>query len=75
MNWLDITEIKRIEERAKQHGFRLKSSKYSGFGEARIGVYPLNDSHPLYSRDAEIFSGDTNQIMCFLMGLKTVIYI
>ncbi len=48
----------------------MRQSKYSTSGDYLIGVYPLDDKLPLYSRDAELFAGTTESITSWLRGIE-----
>ena len=59
--------LKRVEDRLKFLGYQMTSSRW---GTGEIGVQPLDDRNPLYSRDAQVFSGTIDQIACWLTGLE-----
>ena len=66
------TRYQRIEAQAKLLGFRLGRSKTVGSWERTdtdtVTVYPDQDRLPIYSRDAEIFTGTFGQLEVFLQG-------
>ena len=70
MNWHDIQQLRSLEKRLENIGFRMLPSKWSNGMEARIGVFPTGDANPILSRDAEIFSGTTSEIMCWVAGVE-----
>jgi hypothetical protein len=70
MNWHDIQQLEALQTRLKNLGYVMRPSKYSYSGECRIGVYPLDDNLPIYSRDAELFAGDTEMIMVWIRGIE-----
>lgn len=70
INWEHINQIKRLEERLIKLGYKMTPSKYNYNSEYNIGIYPLEDKHPLYSRDAEIFRGDVDAIFCWIQGIE-----
>jgi hypothetical protein len=67
MNWNDIQLFRRVEDRLKILGYQMMPSKY-GIGE--IGVQPLDDKNPIYSRDAEVYCGSIEQIACWIRGIE-----
>lgn len=70
MNWYDINQFKSLETRLKKLGYIMLQSKWSNSGEYRIGIYPDDDRNPILSRDAEIFAGTTDEILCWVMGIE-----
>jgi hypothetical protein len=67
MNWNDIQLLDRVVTDLNKLGFKIKNSKY---GQGSVGVYPLDDKNPLYSRDAEIYTGTLEHIMCWIRGVQ-----
>lgn len=67
MNWNDMQLLKRVEDRLKFLGYQMTSSRW---GTGEIGVQPLDDKNPLYSRDAQVFSGTVEQIACWIKGVE-----
>jgi hypothetical protein len=68
-----IVKVRRVEEFANSLGFMFAYPKHQGsFGERdTLGLRPKdNDSLPIYTRDAELFSGSLHEIECFLNGIK-----
>lgn len=70
MNWHDIQEYKELEKRLSALGYQMNHSKWSLHTEYRIGVFPKGDANPILSRDAEIFSGTTSEITCWVHGIE-----
>lgn len=70
MNWHDINQLKALETRLKKLGYIMHQSKWSNYGEYRIGIYPDDDANPILSRDAEIFAGTTDEILCWVQGIE-----
>jgi hypothetical protein len=70
MNWHDIQKLETLQLQLKKLGYVMGHSKYSSSGSYTIGVYPLNDQLPIYSRDAELFSGDTESIAIWIRGIQ-----
>lgn len=62
----------RIESQAKELGFRLGNPRHGSWGrgdsEDVVALYPDDKALPVFSRDAEIFSGTFNQVQTFLHG-------
>lgn len=62
----------RIEEEAKALGFCLGNPKHGSWGRSNsedvVALYPNDKALPVFSRDAEIFSGTFNQVQTFLHG-------
>lgn len=65
----------RIEAQAKDLGFRLANPKHGNWGRGDeygdrdvVALYPNEEALPVFSRDAEIFSGSFNQVQTFLSG-------
>jgi hypothetical protein len=70
MNWHQIEQLERLRGRLTKLGYVMSPSKYSTSGDYLIGVYPLNDKLPIYSRDAELFTGTTEAIESWLRGIE-----
>lgn len=70
MNWHDIKQLESLQYRLKKLGYVMSQSKYSYSGEYRIGVFPMDDNVPIYSRDAELFAGDTEMIFAWVRGIE-----
>ena len=70
MDWTDVQLLNRIVEDLHKIGFYVKNTKY-GYQDGRClaGVYPLQDKNPLYSRDAEVFTGTMEEIACWIRGV------
>lgn len=67
------TRFQRIEAQAKQLGFRLGNPRHGHWGINESGVdqvalYPDDEALPVYTRDAEIFTGTFGQVEIFLAG-------
>lgn len=67
MNWHDIDLLDRVVTQLNQLGYKLAPAKY---GRSEIGVFPLQDKNPLYSRDAEVYAGTLEQIACWMRGVQ-----
>ena len=65
----------RIEAQAKELGFRIGNPKHGNWGRGDefgdrdvVAIYPAEEALPVFSRDAEIFSGTFSQVNVFLAG-------
>ncbi len=67
MNWHDIDLLDRVVTTLNQLGYKIAPAKY---GRSEIGVFPLEDKNPLYSRDAEVYAGTLEQIACWMRGMQ-----
>lgn len=71
MDWNDIKLLERVVEGLEKLGFRLVPTKYGySHGRSAIGVVPLEDKNPIYSRDAEVFSGSLEEINIWMRGFQ-----
>lgn len=65
------TRWQRIEAQAKALGFRIGNPQHGWRGEDAcdmVSLYPGEDSLPVYSRDAELFTGTFSGIETWLSG-------
>jgi predicted DNA-binding WGR domain protein len=68
------TRWRRIEEHALTLGFRLANPKHGHWGGGsddgtdRVALYPAGEALPVYTRDAEIYTGTFGQVETFLNG-------
>ena len=67
-----ILRIRQVEEQANDLGFRFANAKtYSQTYGDRICLMPATDiSLPIYTRDAEIFTGTLDDVRTFLRGIE-----
>ena len=66
-----IEEIERVKERASRLGFVLAKPKYPYDFDSCISLIPKDqDSLPIYTRDADIFSGKLHEVKSFLRGIE-----
>ena len=68
MDWHDVQLLDRVVSTLEKLGYKIKPAKYGQSGS--VGVYPLGDKNPLYSRDAEVYTGSIEQIMCWARGVE-----
>lgn len=64
--------IKSVEKKANDLGFKFKPYRFSDSTNAKlISLEPIDDmSYPIYSRDAQIFTGTMDQINSYLHGIE-----
>jgi len=67
MNWHDVQLLDKVVTGLLKLGYKIKPAKY---GQGSVGVYPLDDNKPLYSRDAEVYTGTIEQIACWMRGVE-----
>lgn len=64
--------LQRIEEQAKMLGFRLGNPKHGHWGGSSdtdmVSLYPADEALPIYTRDAEIFTGTFRDVEIFMTG-------
>ena len=69
----DIIRMQRLIKKCDDLGFMMASSKH-GFSQTYgdvVGLRPKdNDALPIYSRDAEIFTGTLEQLEVWLSGIN-----
>ena len=60
----------RIEESAEKLGFRLGNPRHgwSREGQDMVTLFPAEDALPIYSRDADIFTGNFHDVEVWLDG-------
>ena len=71
MDWTDIQLLEKVVNGLSKLGYCIKNTKY-GYQDGRclVGVYALEDNNPLYSRDAEVFTGTMEEISCWMRGVN-----
>lgn len=57
----------RLEEKLSQQGMRLGASRWDS---SSFALFPVGDSLPSFSRDEEVFSGNSDEIIGFLSGIE-----
>lgn len=66
------TRWQRIEAQAKMLGFRLGNPKHGHWGGSgemdMVTLYPADESLPIFSRDADIYTGTFRDIETFMNG-------
>lgn len=67
MDWNDVQFLDKVVTGLLKLGYKIKPAKY---GLGSVGVYPLDDKKPLYSRDAEVYTGTIEQIACWMRGVE-----
>lgn len=71
MDWTDVQLLNKVVDGLSKLGYYVKATKHS-YQDKRclVGVYPLEDKNPLYSRDAELFTGTMEEIVCWMRGIN-----
>ena len=71
MDWTDVQLLEKVVEGLAKIGYYVKNTKY-GYRDGRclVGVYPLEDKNPIYSRDAEVFTGTMEEVSCWMSGVN-----
>jgi hypothetical protein len=63
--------LQELEQEANDLGFMFSFSQYRyDSGMDLIALKPLEDKLPIYSRDAELYTSDHNEVKAFLQGVK-----
>jgi hypothetical protein len=69
-----VLKIRRLEEEINKLGFRWGNSKHGAWGGNDYGdvvaLFPKDDCLPIYSRDAEMFTGTIEQLEVWLQGFQ-----
>lgn len=64
--------LQRIEAQARQLGFRLANPRHGNWGGTgdsdQVALYPDEEALPIFSRDAEIFTGTFRDCEIFMTG-------
>jgi len=69
--YTQILEIRRLEERVTQLGFKFANARHSDhFGEMLALVPKDNEAVPIYCRDAEVFVGTLKDLQYWLRGVE-----
>ena len=68
MDWTDVQFLDKVVTGLLKLGYTIKPAKYGQGGS--VGVYPIDDKKPLYSRDAEVYTGTIEQIACWMRGVE-----
>jgi len=73
--WNTIQEVRRIEEQIIKLGFKFGNPKHAGHWsdpgyQDMVSLIPIDDSLPVYNREAEIFTGTLAQVRTWLAGVQ-----
>jgi hypothetical protein len=69
--YTQILEIRRLEERVTQLGFKFANARHSDhFGELLALVPKDAEAVPIYCRDAEVFVGTLKDLQYWLRGVE-----
>ena len=70
--WSTFNRYQRIIELASNMGFRLGNPKHGSWGDRdgrdTVSVYPAGDGLPIYTRDAELYTGTFHEVEVWLAG-------
>jgi hypothetical protein len=67
-----VIELRRLEEAVGELGFMLSAPRTGNWGNDsdRVALKPKDaDSVPIYSRDAEVFTGSLEQLQVWVRGV------
>ena len=69
-----VLKVKRLEDTLHKMGMRWGYDKHGGnwageFGD-RVAVFPRDEELPVYSRDAQLFSGTIDQLQVWIAGIE-----
>ena len=69
--WNQIQQIRRLEQTADKLGMKFSATKYENqYGES-VSLIPKDaDALPIYTRDAELFSGSLEAANYFMRGIE-----
>lgn len=62
-------DLRRIEKMANDLGLKFDRPKHHGYEMDSISLYPIVDCLPIYSRDAQLFTGNLGEIEAWIMGI------
>ena len=69
--WNIIQKIRKLEERADKLGMKFAPYKYDNEFGANVALIPKdNDALPIYSRDAQLFSGTLQDAESWMIGIE-----
>ena len=69
--WNIIEKIRRLEARADKLGMKFVPYKYDNEFGANVALIPKdNDALPIYSRDAQLFSGTLEDAESWMIGIE-----
>lgn len=68
--WQLLRDYRLTEERANKLGLKFAPSKFSGMEYDTIALIPLDESLPIYNREAEVTAGSLSDISNWLRGVE-----
>ena len=69
--WNTIRQIRRVEQQADKLGMKFAAYKYDNEFGANVALIPKdNDALPIYSRDAQLFSGTLEGAESWMHGVE-----
>lgn len=64
-------QIKKFEAQAARLGFKIVPYKYSDSTKSQlISLVPIDEMYPIYTRDAQIFTGTVEELQSFMHGME-----
>lgn len=66
--------FKRIEKMANDLGLKFDRPKHHGYEMDTISLYPIDECLPLYSRDAQVYTGSLGEVDAWLTGVMWARY-
>jgi hypothetical protein len=67
--WQLLKSFRDVELRANKIGLKFAPSKFSGYDFDTIALVPIDEHLPIYSREAEVFTGTLQDIDKWLQGI------
>lgn len=68
-----VIELRKLEERVDRLGFRMGFPKHGGYSSQfgdQVALFPKEDAMPIYSRDAELYTGTLEGARIWLSGFE-----
>ena len=69
--WNQIQQVRKLEQQADKLGMKFAAYKYENTYGERVSLIPKDaDSLPIYTRDAQLFSGTLEGAEYFMQGVE-----
>ena len=69
--WNQIQQVRKLEQQADKLGMQFAAYKYENTYGERVSLIPKDaDSLPIYTRDAQLFSGTLEGAEYFMQGVE-----
>lgn len=69
--WNQIQQVRKLESQADKLGMKFAAYKYENTYGERVSLIPKDaDSLPIYTRDAQLFSGTLEGAEYFMQGVE-----